>query len=78
MDISAPLAFLTSENGEKLAYKVNKGRGPTFIWCGGLKSDMEGGKAQHLHQWAAQDNQDFIRFDSVSYTHLTLPTNREV
>ena len=63
MDISAPLAFLTSENGEKLAYKVNKGRGPTFIWCGGLKSDMEGGKAQHLHNWAVQDNQNFIRFD---------------
>ena len=68
MDISAPLAFLTpksstTENGGKLAYKVNKGRGPTFIWCGGLKSDMEGGKAQHLHKWAAQDNQDFIRFD---------------
>lgn len=63
MDISAPLEFLISENGEKLAYKVNKGAGPTFIWCGGLKSDMEGGKAQHLHQWAEQEGQDFIRFD---------------
>ncbi len=63
MDISAPLAFLSSESGDKIAYKINKGRGPTFIWCGGLKSDMEGGKAQHLHQWAQEEDQDFIRFD---------------
>ena len=63
MDISAPLKFLTSETGEKLAYKQTQGRGPTMIWCGGLKSDMEGGKAQHLDRWAQEDGHHFIRFD---------------
>ena len=58
MDISAPLEFLISENGEKLAYKVNKGAGPTFIWCGGLKSDMEGGKAQHCLLYTSPSPRD--------------------
>lgn len=34
-----------------------------MIWCGGLKSDMEGGKATHLHGWANTRGQAFIRFD---------------
>jgi len=37
--------------------------GPTLIWCGGLKSDMEGSKATHLHRWAEARGQGFIRFD---------------
>jgi len=36
---------------------------PTLIWCGGLKSDMEGSKATHLHDWAQARGQGFIRFD---------------
>jgi len=39
------------------------GQGPTVIWCGGLKSDMEGGKAVHLHRWAQSNNRNYIRFD---------------
>jgi len=40
---------LNNSDGEKIAYKKSDGKGPTLIWCGGLKSDMEGGKATHLH-----------------------------
>ncbi len=33
------------------------------MWCGGLKSDMLGGKATHLHDWALANKRDFLRFD---------------
>ena len=49
--------------GEKIAYKKTGGRGPDFIWCGGLKSDMEGSKALALHDWALANNRAFVRFD---------------
>jgi len=42
------LNYLSTDDGEKIAYKMSQGgegyAGPTLIWCGGLKSDMEGGK----------------------------------
>ena len=57
------LNYLSRKSGERIAYKQNLGRGPTLIWCGGLKSDMEGGKAVHLHDWARRENRSFIRFD---------------
>ena len=55
--------FLTTSDGEKIAYEKSDGHGPTLIWCGGLKSDMEGSKATHLHNWAKTREQAFIRFD---------------
>ena len=57
--------FIETDDGELIAYKRNLGRAeaPTFIWCGGLKSDMEGGKAVHLHEWAKLRDVNFIRFD---------------
>ncbi len=56
---------LTCEDGEIIAFKRNIGQAdaPTFIWCGGLKSDMEGGKAVHLHAWAKSRDVNYIRFD---------------
>lgn len=65
-DTNAPL-FFTTDSGEKIAYKISPPKGgdtrPTLIWCGGLKSDMEGSKAVHLHEWAQSRGQGFIRFD---------------
>jgi len=55
--------FLTTSDGQRIAYKKTAGDGPTLIWCGGLKSDMEGSKAVHLHSWAKSKGQSFIRFD---------------
>ncbi len=60
--------FLTTSDGHRIAYEKTEGHGrlakaPTLIWCGGLKSDMEGGKATHLHAWATARGQGFIRFD---------------
>ena len=55
--------FLTTADNEKIAYEISDGKGPTLIWCGGLKSDMDGSKAVHLHEWAKARGQAFIRFD---------------
>jgi pimeloyl-ACP methyl ester carboxylesterase len=59
------LKFLQTPQGERLAYKQNQGAAsaPTVIWCGGLKSDMEGSKALHLHSWARRRDVNYIRFD---------------
>ena len=41
--------------------KANKSAG--IIWCGGLKSDMDGSKASFVHEWAMSNGSNFIRFD---------------
>lgn len=63
MHSDVTLNYLSTPDGEKIAYKKTDGAGPVFIWCGGLKSDMEGGKAIHLHDWAIKQGQSYIRFD---------------
>lgn len=67
MHSGVTLNFLSAPDSEKIAYKMSEGRtgydGPTLIWCGGLKSDMEGGKATHLHDWAIEEGRSYIRFD---------------
>jgi len=59
--------FLHTPDGQRIAYKMSPGIGtaslPTLIWCGGLKSDMEGSKAVHLHRWAEARGQGYVRFD---------------
>jgi len=67
LEILNTTGFLGSP-GETLAYKRNAAdalhkNAPTLIWCGGLKSDMEGGKATHLQDWAIEQGRAFIRFD---------------
>ena len=67
MHSDVTLNYLSTSDDEKIAYKKTDGpkgySGPTFIWCGGLKSDMEGGKATHLHDWAIEEGRPYIRFD---------------
>jgi len=67
--LDAP-GFAGSES-EKLAYKQVEGQAPTLIWCGGLKSDMEGNKALFLHSWAIRTGQAYIRFDYFGHGQST-------
>ncbi len=55
--------FLESAQGRRLAYHKSEGAGPTLVFLGGLKSDMEGTKAVHLEAWAQARGQAFLRFD---------------
>ncbi|WP_170426850.1 alpha/beta fold hydrolase [Ruegeria arenilitoris] len=55
--------FLNTAQGRQLAYHKTDGTGPTLVFLGGLKSDMEGTKAVHLEAWAKARGQAFLRFD---------------
>ncbi len=59
----AATSFLETEQGRRLAYHKSEGVGPTIVFLGGLKSDMEGTKAVHLEAWAQARGQAFLRFD---------------
>ncbi|MEP4197525.1 MAG: alpha/beta hydrolase [Aliishimia sp.] len=56
-------SFLDTAQGRRLAYHKTDGTGPTVIFLGGLKSDMEGTKAIHLEAWCRARCQAFLRFD---------------
>ncbi len=49
--------------GRRIAYHKHGGQGPCIVFCGGLKSDMEGTKAVHLEAWAKAQGRAFLRFD---------------
>ena len=55
--------FLVTPSGQQLAYSFIKGTGPTVIFLGGFKSDMEGSKAIFLEKWAKKRKRSFLRFD---------------
>ncbi|MBO9410286.1 MULTISPECIES: alpha/beta hydrolase [unclassified Ruegeria] len=55
--------FIDTAQGRRLAYHKSEGVGPTIVFLGGLKSDMEGTKAVHLEAWAKARGQAFLRFD---------------
>lgn len=55
--------FIETPQGRRLAYHLTPGTGPTVVFLGGLKSDMEGTKAVHLEAWCADQGRAFLRFD---------------
>lgn len=50
-------------SGRAIAVRAIPGQGPGVMWLGGFKSDMMGGKAQALADWAVRRGQNFVRFD---------------
>lgn len=57
------MAVLETAQGRKIAYEKTDGSGPTVVFLGGLKSDMQGTKAIHLEDWAIAKGRAFLRFD---------------
>ncbi|CUH53360.1 alpha/beta fold hydrolase [Shimia marina] len=55
--------FYDTPQGRRIAYHKSGSAGPTIVFLGGLKSDMEGTKAVHLEAWAKARGQAFLRFD---------------
>ena len=49
--------------GERLAWRAVDGAGPTVLWLGGFRSDMNGTKAAALADWAERSGRAFVRFD---------------
>ncbi|SLN21472.1 alpha/beta fold hydrolase [Pseudooctadecabacter jejudonensis] len=54
---------MVTEQGREIAYHHTDGTGPTVVFLGGFKSDMEGTKALFLEEWARGQGRAFIRFD---------------
>ncbi|QGP80290.1 alpha/beta fold hydrolase [Sphingobium sp. CAP-1] len=59
----APPAFFARADGLRLAYRHSAGAGPTLIFLPGYMSDMEGGKAVALHDWAQAQGRAMLRLD---------------
>ncbi len=55
--------FLDTPQGRRIAYHKSGQTGPTVVFLGGLKSDMEGTKAVYLEEWAKARGHAFLRFD---------------
>jgi len=59
--------YLDAGKGRRIAYHATEGQGPTVVFLGGFKSDMEGTKALHLEDWARARGQAFLRFDYTGH-----------
>ncbi|MBT2186282.1 alpha/beta fold hydrolase [Sphingobium nicotianae] len=63
-DISlAPPSFVTRPDGLRLAYRYRAGNGPTLVFLPGYMSDMQGGKALALDDWAGREDRAMLRLD---------------
>ena len=49
--------------GRRIAVRRQPGDGPTLVWLGGFRSDMESTKASALAEWAAGRDRAVLRFD---------------
>lgn len=58
---------LTRPDGETLALKRVSGSGPTVIWIGGFRSDMEGTKALALDAAARARGWNYVRYDHFAH-----------
>ena len=69
--MSETTASLARSDGERLAWRRVEGRGPCVVWLGGFRSDMMGGKAEALAQWARDQGRPFLRFDYFGHGEST-------
>ena len=58
---------LERPDGETLAFLRVEGEGPTVIWVGGFRSDMDGTKAVALEAAARERGWDFVRYDHFAH-----------
>jgi pimeloyl-ACP methyl ester carboxylesterase len=63
----ADLDHLTRPDGEILAFKRLAGSGPTVLWIGGFRSDMEGTKALALDAAAQLRGWSYVRYDHFAH-----------
>jgi pimeloyl-ACP methyl ester carboxylesterase len=61
------IKHLICRGGETLAYRRVEGEGPTVVWIGGFRSDMEGTKALALDAAARERGWDYVRYDHFAH-----------
>ena len=55
--------FFDTPGGERIAYRYAAGTGPTLVFLPGYMSDMDGGKATALFEWAQTRGQACLLLD---------------
>jgi hypothetical protein len=65
------IQHLSRPDGETLAYRRVDGAGPTVVWIGGFRSDMEGSKALALDVAARERGWSFVRYDHFAHGRST-------
>lgn len=58
---------LQRPDGETLAFRPIGGEGPTVVWIGGFRSDMEGTKALALDAAAREQGWNYLRYDHFAH-----------
>ena len=61
------IQHLPRPDGETLAFKRVNGDGPTVVWIGGFRSDMEGTKALALDAAARESGWNYVRYDHFAH-----------
>lgn len=61
------IEFISRPDGEILACKRVDGEGPTVVWVGGFRSDMEGTKALALDAAARERGWSYVRYDHFAH-----------
>lgn len=61
------IQHLQRPDGETLAFRRIDGAGPTVLWVGGFRSDMEGTKAVALDAAARERGWAFVRYDHFAH-----------
>jgi pimeloyl-ACP methyl ester carboxylesterase len=56
-------AFLGGPNGVQLAYRLTRGAGPLIVFLPGYMSDMAGGKATAVFDWAVANGRNCLLLD---------------
>ncbi|WP_289086835.1 alpha/beta hydrolase [uncultured Delftia sp.] len=59
----SPAAYLDRPGQPRLAYRHRPGTGPLLVFLPGYMSDMQGGKAIALEEWAAAQGRAMLRLD---------------
>ncbi len=65
--MSDEIRRLQRPDGETLAFRRLEGSGPTVVWIGGFRSDMEGTKALALDAAARERNWNYLRYDHFAH-----------
>ena len=66
-DFDTSTQILARPDGETLAFKAVTGEGPTVVWIGGFRSDMEGTKALALEAAARERGWNYVRYDHFAH-----------
>ena len=61
------IQHLAVRDGETLAFRRVEGDGPTVVWIGGFRSDMEGTKAVALDAAARERGWNYVRYDHFAH-----------